>query len=112
MTKPQPQQPWAVLYNLESKIGQKPLAAVRKVGRPASPIPRKEKMINLTDEEIRILESITGLIQQRFAPAKVHRGQVAGFALRYLMTSINALGGLEDVTTWTEMVNKLARKEK
>ena len=101
--------PWARLYNLESQIGQKRNVSTirRKEGKPPSPIPRIKKTISLSHEELRVLDSLTGSIKEQFAPANIFGSQVAGFAIQFLATSIDAAGGLGEVSDWSHLIERL-----
>jgi hypothetical protein len=108
MTKPPPTQPWAVLYNLESKLGPATLPAIRRVGREPAMIPRENKMIQLTADEKRTLEQTIGLLKAHFAPAKVSGGQIVGFAIRLLNYEVTQKGVLESTKDWPELWEKIA----
>jgi hypothetical protein len=108
MSKPPTQQPWAVLYNLESRLGQTAIPAVGRVGRPRSPIPRTDTHIQLTSEETKNLDELYGLIKMQFAPAKVSRGQIVGFSLRLLSSIIDQKNGIKDALEWGSLWEKLS----
>jgi hypothetical protein len=108
MSKPTSPQPWALLYNLESRLGTSNLPAIRRAGRPRSPIPRKDTLIQLTSDETKTLDEMAGLIKKQFAPAKVSRGQLVGFSLRLLAASISFRGGIDDTADWGELWEKLS----
>jgi hypothetical protein len=110
MTKPSsmpPLQPWAELYNLESRLGQQQLPLSRKVGRPPASFPRSGKHMRFTADEIRLLASITGKLQDQFGSNKVKPGQVAGFALRLMAHIIDREGGLGDTKEFTGLWERL-----
>jgi hypothetical protein len=108
MTKPKSQQPWALLYNLESHLGESALPALGRVGRPRSPIPRKDTLIQLSSEERKNIDELYGLIKKQFAPAKISRGQIVGFSLRLTSSLIDQKGGIEDTKDWGFLWEKLS----
>jgi hypothetical protein len=108
MTKPPSSTPWALLYNLESQLGPATLPAVRRVGRRPSLIPRGNVLIQLTADERRTLDENFGLIKTQFAPVKLSRGQIVGFALRLMNEMISQKGALEETKDWRELWDKLS----
>jgi len=77
--------PWATLYSIESNIYESGASqAQTRVGRPASPMPRRKSSTSLTDEESRIWDDMVYTLKKKMYPAKVQKNQVMGFALRVL----------------------------
>lgn len=112
MTKPSSipaKQPWAELYNLESRLQQQQLPLSRKVGRPRSPFPRTGKHMHFTADENRLLASLTGRLQEQFGSNKVKSGQVAGFALRLMAHIIDQAGGLGESKEFSSLWEWLTR---
>lgn len=111
MTKNPSQQPWALLYNLESRLGQQPPPMPRRVGRPPAPIPRTSTMMEFTAEEKRTLQMLTSRIQQLFPSAKITRSQVAGFSFRLLSHLMDRAGAIEGAGEWDALWNRLIESE-
>jgi hypothetical protein len=111
MTKPASKQPWALLYNLESRLSPQLTNVKRKKGRPSAPIPRTRAMMYFTAEEGRMLQKISSRIQQQFPSAKVSRSQAAGFSFRLMAFLLDNAGGLQNVEDWDSLWQRLANNE-
>ena len=102
-------QPWAELYNLESRLQQQQLPLSRKVGRPSAPFPRTQKLMRFTADEKRLLASLTGKLQSQFGTNKVNGSQVTGFALRLMTHIIDQEGGLGESKEFTALWERLSK---
>lgn len=103
--------PWALLYNLESQLGQQPLPRMRRVGRPSRPIPRTRVMLLLTADERRMLQRLTNIVGEKLYPAKISRSQVVGLALRLLGLKLDGKELPGEVVDWPTLITALAGEE-
>jgi hypothetical protein len=108
MRKTIPPQAWADLYNYESQLGPSTLPATHRVGKRRNPIPRANRIITFTADEIRLLDSLSGWVKKQFAPVKVSRGLLIGFALRLMESAIDQQkGNFDGVSDWGKLWDKL-----
>lgn len=78
--------------------------------QPALPLPRRQKTLQLTDDERRLLRELTAVISRHFA--QVTQGLVGGLALRMLAKRMRLAGGSsldlpEEVRDWEAVVRLL-----
>ena len=99
--------PWTELYNLESRLGQRPLPGMRRRGRPPRPFARTRVSLLMTDEEQRILRRMRALLEEWLDPAIVSRSQVNGLALRLLQLRLEGADLPATVTDWSALMEYL-----
>jgi hypothetical protein len=103
--------PWARLYNLESQIVHRKVEGeARPIGRPKNPIPRSQKTLWLTAEELRILELLASALRERFFPAKVSYSQVIGLGIHMMDELILQRSLLDESEDWPSLVEAATRE--
>ncbi len=103
---------WAKLYDLESGARRAGSGGRRGPGRPARPVKRHKKTVELTDVELKGLEELQAALADRLQGAS--RGQVVGVAIWALTQQLRTsrkgeIHVPESVTTWAELLVHLER---
>jgi hypothetical protein len=104
-------QPWAALYDLESRQQRAPAGSSgRGRGRPRSTIKRSTKSFRLSPDEARVIARARVTIESFLDERRVQKGQVLGLAARLLEDRLRGLSS-ETAMTWPELAEAVFGKD-
>jgi hypothetical protein len=100
--------PWAVLYDMESQRGRRPIVEGQK-GRPPDVVEKKNKTFSLSLNDLDKFSDTEYHLSKLLSPHTVFKSQVFGLAIRLLAAELDKLDEQErsKVNSWVQLKDLL-----